>query len=308
MPNEEMTIEEVEYQHRRSMLRSIVRGAYDIQKLRVALGNRIIIAYKSKMGIDGGVKKDGSVTKEDKDDKVLKEIKRDYKRIADGIANKKSEKAAFAKIEKTGVISTYTEYCLIDQYFDLLGKEESHFRRLGTILGEFPIWNDFLKDVKGVGPAMAGVMLSEFDIHKAKYVSSLWMYAGLDVASDGRGRSKRKEHLIPKTYRNAMGEETETVGITYNPFLKTKLMGVLADSFIRTGSPYRKIYDDYKHRLESNPNHIDKTPGHRNNMAKRYMIKIFLCDLYAEWKKVEGLPAHVPYHEAKLGLHHGKAS
>ena len=43
---------------------------------------------------------------------------------------------------------------------------------------------------------MAGVLISEFDIHRARYPSSMWKYAGLDVARDGRGRSRKAEHLV----------------------------------------------------------------------------------------------------------------
>lgn len=39
--------------------------------------------------------------------------------------------------------------------------------------------------------------------------------------------------------------------IGYNDFLHTKLLGVLGDSFVkRSGSEYRKVYDDYKNRVE----------------------------------------------------------
>jgi hypothetical protein len=37
-------------------------------------------------------------------------------------------------------------------------------------------------------------------------------------------------------------------------------------------------------------------------MALRYMIKIFLIDLYNNWRRLEGLPVAPPYSEAKLGM------
>ncbi len=96
--------------------------------------------------------------------------------------------------------------------------------------------------------------------------------------------------------------------------MKTKLIGVLAASFLRAGdNPYSKIYRDYKHRLENNPKYLEvKDPvenkgrkGHRHAMALRYMIKMFLLDLYTNWRRIEGLPVTVPYHEGKLGMKHG---
>lgn len=203
------------------------------------------------------------------------------------------------------IIDTYTELCLIAEYVELDDQEKKHFRRLTSVLEDFPIYNEFLEQVKGVGPAMAGVIISEIDISKARHPSSLWKYAGLDVASDGRGRTRKAEHLVERDYINKEGEPAKRNGITFNPFLKTKLVGVLASSFLRASpNKYRDVYDGYKNRLEQHPAHIEKSKGQRHNMAMRYMIKMFLIDLYSKWRALEGLPVSVPYHEAKLGLRH----
>ena len=94
-------------------------------------------------------------------------------------------------------------------------------------------------------------------------------------------------------------------GITFNPFLKTKLVGVLGSSFLRAGeNVYSTIYRDYKNRLENHPKHIDKSKGHRHNMAVRYMVKQFLVDLHSAWREIEGYPATLTYQEAKLGHKH----
>jgi hypothetical protein len=172
-------------------------------------------------------------------------------------------------------------------------------------LEEFPIYVQYLKGVKGIGPAMAGIIISEINIHTAKYSSSLHKYAGLDVAEDGKGRSMKSEHLIDVEYTAKDGSIKTKKSITFNPFLKSKLLGVLAGSFIKLNNlKYRKIYDDYKNRLVNHAKYKDSTPGHRNNMAKRYMIKMFIIELYDEWKDIEGLEKFNPYHEAKLGYKH----
>ena len=132
-------------------------------------------------------------------------------------------------------------------------------------------------------------------------------YAGLDVACDGKGRSRKQEHLVNREYTTADGEIKERRGITFNPFLKTKLMGVLATSFLRVGeNPYRTIYDNYKHRLQSKWG--DERKGHIHNASLRYMVKIFLIDLYSNWRQIEGLPVSKTYQEAKLGHAHGVAA
>jgi len=204
------------------------------------------------------------------------------------------------------VISEYTELVLVDRYLALEVDEAKHFKLLEQVLRDYPIYADFLAHVQGCGPAMSGVIISEINIHAAKYSSSLWAYAGLDVAADGKGRSKQKAHLVESIYINSEGEEATKMGITFNPFLKTKLVGVLASSFLRCGkdNTYAKIYYAYKHRLENHPAHIEKTLGHRHNMAMRYMIKMFLVDLYVAWRGMEGLTVEPSYQEAKLGHRH----
>lgn len=281
-----------------SNIRTMVRGAYDIQKLRIQMGNRIVMNFKAKLG------QTPSESEEEVDAQgkmILKNMRAQFKKITDGIKTFPRQ----ATFQGDEVISTFTELCLVSQYVDLEVAEDTHFNRLKSVLKEYPVYTEFLADVKGIGPALAGVIVSEIDITKCKYASSVWMYAGLDVASNGAGRSRKKEHLVEREYIDRDGNPATRVGITFNPFLKTKLIGVLGSSFLRAGeNPYRKVYDDYKHRIENMPAHIEKTKGHRHNMAIRYMVKRFLADLYVHWRTLEGLPVEKEYSEAKLGLKH----
>ncbi len=277
-------------------IRALVRGTYDLQRLRIEHGNRLVANFRAKLGLEPGEKPEETP-------RVLLDLETRFKRITDGVV----EVTRRRKYDFDGVISDYTELCLVYQYVDLAERERKHFRQMATIIEAHPLWPAFLKDVKGCGPAMSGVLLSEIDITKARYASSLWKYAGLDVAN-GSGRSRRAEHLVDRRYTAADGTEKTRKSITFNPFLKTKLMGVLSGSILRAGeSPYRTVYDDYKHRLENRPDLTDESKGHRHNMALRYMIKRFLADLYVAWRTLEGLPVEPPYHEAKLGLKHSKA-
>jgi hypothetical protein len=323
------------------------------------MGNRIVGNFKAKLGQKPGEKEEEI---EEDAKAVLADLRMRYRKLTDGV--KTFPKQTTFKGDE--VISTYTELCLLAQYVGLEKSETEHFARLGKILTEFTIWNEFLLDVKGVGPAMAGVIVSEFDIHKARYPSSMWAYAGLDCASywvlvetftedvtvprtftgpppnarmsedgDGfilvvddlsvaryraasSGRSKKKEHLREVEYTDKDGKPATRLGITFNPFLKTKLVGVLGPSFLRAGdSPYAAIYYDYKRRLESHAKYgvqndkkkddeglIVTSKLRRHNMAVRYMIKMFLIDLYKAWRELEGLEVAPPYSEAKLGRAH----
>lgn len=283
---------------RQTNIRVMVRGVYDLQKMRIQTGNRITGNFKHKLGQKPS-QSEADLEKESKD--ILKQLRLSYDRITDGIADGLPTQRKF---KSDGLIDSYTELCLLDMYFGYEYNEKKAFRQLEQALKEHEIYTEFLSKVKGVGPAMAGVIISEIDIRKARYASSLHQYAGLSVGPDGKGMSRRKEHLVESTYIDRDGNEKTKLGITFNPFLKTKLTGVLGPSFLKCKSPYSKSYYDYKSRLENHPEHKDKTKLHIHNMANRYQIKLFLNDLYAKWRALECLEVHPPYHEAKLGIFH----
>lgn len=317
----------------KKVLRSSVRGHYDIQEVRMSTAQRLCTNVLVKLGVDPGTKIDDS---DPLIQKLMKVLLEEYTTITEAmVMHHHTLKRALR--ESDGVISDATEYALIRAYVSLK-EEEAHLKSKlkGYLELHFDVWNDFLKSIAGVGELMGGVIISEFDIHKARYVTSLWKYAGLDVIEvtddngtrmEGRGRKKSHQRDIP--YVNKKGEEKIKKGLSHNPFLKSKLMGVLASGMImqhaRKENEYALIYYQYKHRIKQRVNIIrmkliknDKLseedaeavvkkeyPKKRiDMMAKRYMIKMFLKDLYVFWRAQEGLPVYPSYEEAKLGLNH----
>ena len=283
----------------RKLLKAMVSGAYDIQHCRIIFGNRLLMNLKIKMGMDTKIKEE-----EEEDQEVvslIKQIRHDYDKLMDGVKHLIPNKKFVAE----GIISDYAELCLFHQYIELERAEKQSFSHLLKKIEPHPLYDQFLKDVRGVGPAMSAVIISEIDIHKAKYISCIYRYAGLDVAEDGRGRGRYKEHLREYEYTDKKGEIKTKKGITFNPFLQEKLLGVLAGCFIRAGrNPYQVIYANYKNRLNNHPLHKDKSKLHKHKMSMRYMIKIFLYDVYKVWRKIEGLEVHTSYAEGKLGIIH----
>jgi len=286
----------------KNTLKSLMQSFYDAQKLRIQTGNRLVANIRVRLG-----QEPGRPTEElnEQGKQLLGEALQQYKRVTDGLSTNRFQEKVKAIAVSDGIMADVYEYELCRFYAKHLESEESMGSSIAKMVETFPIWDSFLKGVRGCGPLMAAVCISELDPHKAKYASSFWKYAGLDVGPDGRGRSKRSEHLIKVTYTTRKGEEAERLSITYNPFLKTKLMGVLGTSFLRSASPYRAIYDGYKHRLENHETYKDVSKGHRHNMSMRYMVKLFLRDLWVAMREVEGLPVYSGYDEAKLGLVHG---
>lgn len=323
-------------------LRPLVRGAYDLQHMRMQCGLRLVANFKAKLGQAPGKTEEEALSQEAKE--MLGWLRASYERITDGIAPQ-GKRRNLMRFEGDELISSLAEYGMVKQYFDLLKAEEENFHLIAKVLPAFPVYVEFLSKVKGCGPYMSGVLISEIDIRKAKYPSSLWMLAGYDtvqvwekiggegpdvvqgfgeleatyspdlseaVTSSGaryrsvrQGRSRKAHHLVEREYVSRDGEVKSRKSVTFNPWLKTKLH-VLATCFIKAGGEYADIYRNYKHRLESDPRHQGKTPGHRHNMSMRYMMKRFLADLYRAWRPLEGLPVEPEYQEAKLGHAHGR--
>lgn len=294
-------------------LRSIVRTHYDMQALRIQVGNRLCGNFRVTLGQEPGMPTDEMSPEAQK---LLSELKEEYKRLADVVA--KTPPGRWEKLLATheGLIQTPFDLTLARRYFELLDVEQDAISEITVLLRRIPVWTRYLTDVRGVGPLMAACIISELDPRKARYPSSFWAYCGLDVGPDGRGRSRRAEHLVERTYTNKAGEEATRQSVTFNPWLKTKLSGVLASSFLRAGGPYADIYRSEKTRLE---HHItyglraqeEGTAGtspklHRHNMALRYMVKEFLADLWRAWRELEGLPVVPRYSEEKLGMVHGE--
>lgn len=175
------------------------------------------------------------------------------------------------------------------------------------------VYQKFLSLIKGIGPILAGGLLSYFNPYEAEHASSFWRYAGLHVVN---GKAPRRER----------GKK-----ISYNPKAKV-LCWKISDSFIKQRTPfYRDIYDKAKNReneklgnpLENPENcpHYKEclqklkkraqklgrerkpTPCrlHIHYRAMRKMVKRFLADFWAAWRRLEGLTVTEPYATAILG-------
>lgn len=284
----------------KDLLKSIVKSGYDLQKIRIQIGNRVVASFKHKLGQKPGMTEE-EMEKEAQN--LLSDLRKSYLRLADAMPKVIRQK----NFKGDGLITSFAEYSLVSNYNSVLEAEERQFKDAEKILVDFKIYREFLSKVKGCGPMMSAIIISELDPYKAEYPSQFWKYAGLDVGPDNRGRGRYSEHLVEIEYINKEGEKAIKKGITFNPFLKTKLLGVLASSFLKSKSEYSAYYYNYKNRLENHPVHKEKTPKHRHNMAMRYMIKRFLVDLHVKWRELEGLPVAKEYSEAKLGIIHGQA-
>lgn len=192
--------------------------------------------------------------------------------------------------------------------------EEMTKKEIKNMVSRFSEWNDFLKGVKGCGEVMAAVLISQIDIEKITNASKLIAYAGINPGMK-KGKKKDEDGNVYETDTLVRGDRpTKGFLIPYNKFLKAKLMGVLADSFIKSKSEYAKYYYDTKTRLENsaltvngkeNSKWSEESKLHIHNAAKRKMIYMFLIDVYRNFRLLNDLPVRNLYMEEYLGrVHH----
>ena len=315
------------------ILRALTQGAYDLQKVRIGYGNRICQAYYQAHGVEPGEKLEDALGEQDK--KLLDAIRGDYKRLTDGLVRMPSR----ATFSPSTYLSSYSVLVMAKAYEEILKAETTAMKSLAEHVEDTAIWRNFMASVRGCGPTMAAVILSRLDPERGDSVSNFWAFAGFDVAPDGRGRSRRKDHLVDREYTDKEGVVKTKKSITYDPWLKTKCY-VLATCLLKAGGHYKEVYDAYKTRLKTQGpkdyeevhilNHrgwhwcpIDNidwksakevgerrvrqttdwantTDGHRHNAAMRYMLKRFIRDLWETWRRLEGLEVRGSYYERKL--------
>lgn len=206
-------------------------------------------------------------------------------------------------------------------------QEKEISKTLKKYLKDFPIYTEFLKNVKGVGEIAAGWIISEYDIHKATTVSKMWQFTGLNpglVRGKKRVENKDGTYSYVPTDKMIRGDKlTPGFVAPFNKRLRVALLGVMADGFVKAQNYYAlEYYYPYKNRLAKSEKKVienkkggkteevewqEASKGHRDQAAKRYMIKMFLKDLYVAWREIEGLPVRVPYKEEYLGHKHQKA-
>lgn len=218
---------------------------------------------------------------------------------------------------------------MIEAYADTArGQEEKLEKNIKDLLKKFPVHEEFLKGVPGVGPIASAWIISEFDIRIADTVSKMWQFAGMNPGMV-RGK-KRKQNddgtfAIITTDKLVRGDKrTKDFVSPFNGRLRAALLGMMADVFIKGQNSYAlNFYYPYKSRKENSVAEVphwktkgkpavltpwnEVSKGHRDDAAKRFMVKAFLKDLYVAWRTVEGLPVREPYAEEYLGRKHSES-
>ena len=190
------------------------------------------------------------------------------------------------------VLSTHGTYQLMD-----VSKRETEKALLGILLHK-NIWTKYLQQVKGISVLTATKLLYLIgDITRFSQPSKLMKYCGLAVVN---GESDRLRS----------GQEA-----SYKPELKSLLLGIIGDNFIKSNSQYRSVYDERARKTKiTHPEwwHMDeegnklktpnKHPKHGYRDGVRVMVKRFVIEFWkAGWLAEGFVPPTEPYAVRILG-------
>jgi len=305
-----------DYQINRKVARMLARIRMDYQKIRKSIDNRI------------GRKADGT------DQDITVSLPLNDMEMLKNTADRNRKEEEFIEKQSKEVIKRFTIY-------EWLEKEVKGISTIGIlwIVGEIDIhiattvskiWQ-FCGFNPGIVQGRKSVKKKDYKPEMGKIIKEL------PPTKDGE---KRYEILTNVMVRG--DKKTEGFLCPYNQRLRTVLMGVIASGFIKSQNSYTIDYYYNMHipekyrkdkeamskkpelagqygRYDSSEEIIqerrgggkvvsipwkDATDGHREMAARRYMMKMFLKDLYVTWRELEGLEVREPYSKEYLGKEH----
>jgi hypothetical protein len=225
--------------------------------------------------------------------RLLVEVYYDVQQVRVGAQNR-------VRAAATRGLAPESEQVLLDWLDSRMEKQERELKAmvLAQIKAE-PIWEDWLKGVKGIGPCIAGGLMAwAGDCSRFDTVSKLWAYSGQHVVDGAAPRRKAGQKA------------------NWNPTMRT-LCWKAGKSFVMVGDGYRAIYDAEKARLRViHPVPVEYDPprktkageplrmysdGHVDAMARRKTVKLFLSHYWEKARTLAGLPVREPYALEQMG-------
>jgi hypothetical protein len=153
-------------------------------------------------------------------------------------------------------------------------------RHLATQVVQLPVWEAFVRDVRGCGPLGLALIVGEaHDLERYANPAKLWKRMGLAVMPDGRCQRR-------------VADTEGGLAQAYAP-RRRSLMHVLGDSLVKLNDGvYRAAYDERKaYELARAP---EMRPIVAHKRAMRYMEKRFLLHLWQAWRR-EAISNVTPY-------------
>ena len=188
--------------------------------------------------------------------KILFRRHEDLKKV---MVREKNKKFALQKqYEITNIGKKTVKKLLSHSDYSIAGKEKeiAEIKKiLKSKVSKFRVWNNYLKDIKGVGEFIASGLIGELGGRQFDSDDSLKHYAGM---------VKKSAHS------------------DYNHYIKVVLFQ-FAEGIIKARTPiWRELYDNMKVFYQKK--HEDWSKGKVNNYAKKFIETKFLCEFWKQWK------------------------
>jgi hypothetical protein len=235
-----------------------VKIATEIQHTRISIGNRLF-SFLSEAHIRGHPQYEKLL-------QLRKDKKADRKETA-----KFTKKILQEQLKTQGLtMEQFTEEFEATKknyapYQLLVEAEKVAFKKVEPTLKTTLVFVNWMQHVKGLGPRLSAQLLMYVrDIQRFPNPSKMRKYMGLVPAM--KKRRGQEAHFVPE--------------------LKGLMLGKIGQSFMKSGSPYKKIYDEKKKAYQEN--HADWTKGKIHNYALKAMVNRFAVELWLAWHMSEG--------------------
>jgi len=324
---------------KKATLKTLVKGYENIQKNRMQFGSQVLAMVKSLLNIPPYYTKVQI-------DKCLKAITmsrmaKEYKALIKTVVDGKTltelpvpkqieylESRLAGMKEEDRLFKTFGVLTMVKLYCDFHLLERKIADDMAEALKDFPMYWGCLQKIRGISTIGGAKTIAYFDIFRTNSPGSYIRRLGITVEADGKGTSSHKIHQVPTEYLDERGDVCYKWGLSYNPELRgwylTNFVDNMrmqrnldyVDELNRKKAQYRL---DIKHaRLEK-----DKVTPKRDSegnwipndlwidrKGRRFMMKIFMCDLWLFNAAFEGLPIKKPYYDMVTGknTHFGKTN
>lgn len=187
---------------------------------------------------------------------MFERLQRHYAKTPSAQPEDETEAQAYSHVQD---LIAYSEECKRREAFFL--------KKMVAIAKTLPCAS-WATSVEGIGmPSFAELIGETYDLNNFPHWRKLWRYLGLAV-NESTGKAERGE----------VGKK-----LPYAPRRKALVLGIMADCIIRAKgtNKYLAYYNSEKQRYLSEGK--GSSAGHRNKMAKRRMMKLFIRDLWCNW-------------------------
>jgi hypothetical protein len=172
----------------------------------------------------------------------------------------------------------------------------------------------WLMSITGIGPVIAAGLIAHIDIKKCQTAGAIWRYAGLDPSVKWNKKQKRPWNARLKTLCWKIGQSF--CKVSSNPkdvygriYIQRKAYEEEKNEDGEYAEYAKKMLEDFNFKKDTKAYKFytegKLPPGHVNQRALRYAVKLFLSHLFQVWYEMEnGEKPPKPFAIAQLGHAH----